>query len=596
MKRAIWACCASLVAALSLWLWPGTVHANRVVLTLDKAEWLDHSGIGLPKPQAQGLLQDLPHDWRRWTPPSDAAVATNPSGWYRLRFDWPAASTQPQALLVPRVGVVAEFWLNAERLSAQEPEFGETPTRMWNRPHIFHVRPGLLTAHDNELLVRLQGHSHLVSGLSAMQIGSFAELVPTYHWRWAAQVAAPWALAGVCILMGFAALALFARTRRSELLPFFVLGLFQAPRTILPVLETPPFSVMGGTWLTGFTHICFGAAFYWLLRPFARSWIARWNQFTAGFVVLVLLSWSGLGLTGLASQRAMALHMIPLLVCALIAVAALVRHLWLLKSWGSLTVCAAAFAVNGLGWGHDALHRLGHVPFDHFSVGPLTAIPGYFCMLWIAAQRYVSDERATALARLEAATQARQQERERLLADVHDGLGAQIIASISRAKRGALSGSQTTQELYAVLDELRLVIDSRQSNDLNLATSLSMLCERFQPRLQEVNCRLRWQAEEPAASALSARQRLSLLRIVQTALANVLQHAKASECGVSLTGVATAWQLEVRDDGCGFDASQTTPRGHYGLQNMQRRAQELGASICIDSAPGGTRVLIQVRI
>ena len=51
--------------------------------------------------------------------------------------------------------------------------------------------------------------------------------------------------------------------------------------------------------------------------------------------------------------------------------------------------------------------------------------------------------------------------------------------------------------------------------------------------------------------------------------------------------------LHIRDDGCGFDPSELTPSGHYGLEMMRERAYAVGVGLTITSQPGqGTDIMI----
>ena len=85
----------------------------------------------------------------------------------------------------------------------------------------------------------------------------------------------------------------------------------------------------------------------------------------------------------------------------------------------------------------------------------------------------------------------------------------------------------------------------------------------------------------------------SLYRVTQEALANVFKHAKAANVKVSLEFSAEAVQLQVRDDGRGFDAATVTPGN--GLVNMRSRAEELGGSFNLESADGqGSSVTVRI--
>lgn len=90
---------------------------------------------------------------------------------------------------------------------------------------------------------------------------------------------------------------------------------------------------------------------------------------------------------------------------------------------------------------------------------------------------------------------------------------------------------------------------------------------------------------------------IGLLRIVELALANVAQHARAQRVDVVFEQTPDAVSVAVRDDGTGFDQSALEPRRSLGLLDLESRAAALGGSLSIDSAPGkGTVVTAQVPI
>jgi signal transduction histidine kinase len=94
---------------------------------------------------------------------------------------------------------------------------------------------------------------------------------------------------------------------------------------------------------------------------------------------------------------------------------------------------------------------------------------------------------------------------------------------------------------------------------------------------------------------LPAAAETALFRIVQEALVNIVKHAQASECTVTMEADAEQATLTVADNGRGFDASGPVPLGHLGVVGMRERADAIGANLRVDSDPGaGTRVIVQV--
>lgn len=81
----------------------------------------------------------------------------------------------------------------------------------------------------------------------------------------------------------------------------------------------------------------------------------------------------------------------------------------------------------------------------------------------------------------------------------------------------------------------------------------------------------------------------NVYRLVQEALSNVVRHARATQVTVRLAAPepgSPAVELEVTDDGVGFDPGQREP-GHFGLGAMAERAAVLGGNLQVASSPGG---------
>jgi two-component system nitrate/nitrite sensor histidine kinase NarQ len=86
---------------------------------------------------------------------------------------------------------------------------------------------------------------------------------------------------------------------------------------------------------------------------------------------------------------------------------------------------------------------------------------------------------------------------------------------------------------------------------------------------------------------------MHLFRIMQELVNNVIKHSHARELHVSFEGYGpTVYRLIVTDNGRGFDTSRQF-EGHYGIENIHRRAAAIGAVLLLDSRSQGTRVVLQ---
>jgi two-component system sensor histidine kinase DegS len=99
------------------------------------------------------------------------------------------------------------------------------------------------------------------------------------------------------------------------------------------------------------------------------------------------------------------------------------------------------------------------------------------------------------------------------------------------------------------------------------------------------------------ADRLAEAEQTVVLRVAQEALQNVRKHAAASRVTISSRMAGRDWNLEVRDDGRGFDVGAVASRGrrNFGLQFMRERAELLGARFEVRSRPvGGTVVVLSI--
>lgn len=175
-------------------------------------------------------------------------------------------------------------------------------------------------------------------------------------------------------------------------------------------------------------------------------------------------------------------------------------------------------------------------------------------------------------------------ERQRLMRDMHDGVGSHLIALLRLAESGA-SGAAMADLLRGAIEDLRLTIDSLEPLEHDLATLLATLRHRAGRQLEGAGLKLDWaMADMPPLPWLEPAQALQVLRLVQEAITNVVKHAQARTLSVSARPDGDALEVCIADDGCGFDPAAASA-GH-GLDSMRRRAADLGATLALHSGPG----------
>ncbi len=183
-------------------------------------------------------------------------------------------------------------------------------------------------------------------------------------------------------------------------------------------------------------------------------------------------------------------------------------------------------------------------------------------------------------------------ERERMTADMHDGIGGQLVHALAVIENNP-QFQPMEPILRGALDDLRLIIDSADPMEGDLLVVLSNFRARNERRVQAGGVSFLWQVTDlPALPDFGPHKILQVLRILQEALTNVLKHARATQVTVR-TGSAvdeagrTTVIVDVMDDGTGFVPSNVAGRG---LGNMRRRAQELGGSVELTPTEKGARL------
>lgn len=210
------------------------------------------------------------------------------------------------------------------------------------------------------------------------------------------------------------------------------------------------------------------------------------------------------------------------------------------------------------------------------------------------AEQHVALQRLHELDQRRERERAALQERQRIMQDIHDGLGSQLVSSLALSERGALDARQTSALLRECIDDLRLAIDSLAGSDDSFAVMAGNLRFRMEPRLRAAGITLKWNsAALHDAAVVPAGHTLTLLRILQESLANALRHSEASEIAVTLSADAQRLLIEVRDNGQGFDPQRV--RLGKGISGMEKRARGIGAELEIDGSHG-TRVSVTLPL
>ena len=520
-------------------------------------------------------------------------------GWYRLYFDLASAPATQQAIYIPRITNNIALHVNGVLLGVS----GNLEKRelSWNLAQMFVVPPRMLKAGRNEILIRLHPDRMSRAGLSRVHIGEELQMRELFERRILFQSTAPKFIATLLGLTAMLSIALWASRRQETVFGFFALLCLA---TIARLWHTFARDIDSWGWVFAAPSISWMMATqtYFVLR-FCGQVSPRFERFTAIFAIastaLLALSSSG--------SVVVALYVVNTVV-SLVMLVILGRALTRVPKLENLTLLAAV-VINFLLAMHDLINYQERLDFDTLYLLPLGGPLILFAVAILLIRRYVDvleqheslnaelvsrvHERERELAhsyeRLRALDQQRAtaEERQRLMRDMHDGIGSHLMSTLALARVSSLSQHQLEETLADCIDELKLTIDSLEPVESDLLVVLGNLRYRLEPRLKAAGISLEWAVSDlPPLAYLDPENVRSVLRIVQEAFTNTLKHARARRITLS-TGVDYANArvfVRVTDDGIGLGVSNPSGRG---LDNMKIRAAKLHGEVEFLSLKGG---------
>ena len=203
-------------------------------------------------------------------------------------------------------------------------------------------------------------------------------------------------------------------------------------------------------------------------------------------------------------------------------------------------------------------------------------------------------------------------ERERIGRDLHDGIIQSIYAAGLHLEQAATEAEaapgRTRERIGTVMGELnritgdiRSTIFDLRSGELESRDAEAIVLAVADELQAHTLVTLDVASEGLFRPRLRPEQAEQLHHLVTEAFSNVLRHAHASRVEVRMACSQRRFTLDVRDDGVGFDPESPVPGGRrgqaQGLENIRRRAELLGATLRIESAPGrGTRLSLTMPV
>ncbi|HTW38574.1 MAG TPA: ATP-binding protein [Steroidobacteraceae bacterium] len=560
----------------------------------------------LPPPEAQQVPITLPARFGAQGPSRGRAAH-----WVRLPFRLSAVPGRDYGVYLPYAAPRAAVFLNGVYLGASE-EFDVPSSDSWNYPLYVPMPASLLRAGANELLIEVVASARgSTAELGPVWVGAMQRLHPQFERRLWLQVIGVEVVSLLVGLIGALVAVLWMRRRSETVFGLFALscGIWITRNAQFFVIDTYSpfyFGVVTDAALFWLAAVLYTLCFRVLGQRFPRLEAALF-AYAALATVAMLVAGPSHKFVVTAVAFALLVPLSPLLLVYLTRETLRAPSVLRLLLWLAALVSATAGA-------YDFALMLEWIPWPGAYLMPYSALFYAITVGWALIDRFVAShneyeqlnavlearvrerERALAGHYTRAAELEREQavaaERERILRDMHDGLGSQLIAARVLVEKGGQSSTQIAALLGDAMDELRIAIDSMKPSSKDLLLMLGNLRYRLEPRLNAAGINLHWDISGTAAlERLGPTEVTEMTRIVQEVCTNAIQHSRATEMSLAVRCPdADTVELTITDNGRGYDPASV--RLGEGLKNIHKRARTIGACLDLQSHPGETRVTL----
>lgn len=587
----------TLIQLLAINPYPEMTRGER----LDSAEMcLQHADA--QEPDCQGFTPvTLPHVT---TLERDTTVV---GAHYRLTFDRPA-SEDLQAFVAPRVTDHARIEVNGIRMSPNSEPDGPL-WHDWNRPIYGALPEPVLRPGSNRIDITLTQSDIGRLALYPVYVGEADAIRLTWLSRFAFRTGMVRMNIGLAAILGGAFFALWRMNRRGQGLGWLPLAM--AGATIFGwQLAYPNMTPPGLWWRFASILSMHGTAYclYMFLRDFFQersrlAFMAVHGTMAVGLAILL----AGQPVAGISATGASFIGVAIAIICILwilITTPLIARadRIALVLLFGLSASCAVTAWLDSF-----LVRQVVRLPLGQVAVTLLFAGISWTLVQWLVeikrqrdrlseslrdqvrAKSAELDEMYRALGR-QKEKQVVAQERQRIMLDLHDGIGGQLVNTLAYLENSGRDDPVLRNALEDALGDMALMIDSLHS-DLEISAALGMIRNRLEPLLDRHHARFEWKVEgDPRFDVPTRSNVLGMMRIVQEAITNAVKHSGADVITVQ-TGERDIW---ITDNGQGFDpdveADRHPSENGLGLKGMRQRSSDIGISLEIDTSDKGTSV------
>ena len=556
--------------------------------------------------------------WSRRALPDFTLLATAqhrrshpPSFWARIRFDRSTFGNRALALNCNIVRNYFTVFLNGAIVYRSRGE-GRGWAFGWNHPLFVSLPPTMLREGVNEIVFHVETAKPSLLGIGVIGVGTDASIRSTTDGQYFVGNVAPQIVGGYLLIVTTSALSFWARRPRDRVYGWIALvGVVWLFRNLHYYAQG---SLIDPEWFwnasTDAVFVLMAAVYGFAISYFAlpRARLLRLSIFGLCWVEILLRHFLiGHGRSELASFL-LTIPMTGVIVVALLrACLAHSRNDYWLMFFAIVAALIGSF--------HDMLYSFNIVKGVGFFLQPYGGLLVFLAFDIALTTRLqdaligVEDDNSRletqvtdVVATLERGESEREKlqiafavdrERERIMRDIHDGIGASLVTALATAKHRNDS-PETIATLSRSLTDLRIGVDSLEPTDGDVVGLLASLRNRMERELKGAAVSFAWKVGDvPPLPWLDPIGALHILRILQEAIGNALSHADAKVIEVRCEPYDEAGDegilIQIVDCGGGFDVEAVT-RGN-GLANISARAQAVGGKFWVSSQFGAGTVI-----
>lgn len=542
---------------------------------------------------------DLPGASGQWVRLPDRWSEVKRSGLWRYQVWFSISSPQLLGLYVPRVGPRFAIAINGHELM-RKGEFDPAAKQDYSRQMQYVNVPALLLVSGrNQLTIDVQGQATAMTGLSTLWLGPARQIDAQYQQDESWVMLALHAALGVALVSGALAAALAFAMRERTFAYFFVAALCASVRLLVFLVTEPPIHSMA--WLL-LSHIAQSGFFICLslfglyLLDLPKRRLYRLNSMLLCVMLVTLplyvfwhMSW------------AFQLYNFALLFYGLVIGFFVFRSWWSCRDAAHMTLGLATLLTLLAGlydyWLYfHAADGFEGVTLSRFALQLFLPVIGGN-LIYRMRQQVLREHQL----RLE--LQRKGEERERLLRDVHDGLGLHlngmlgVVEQPSNQIDARLQRNALMVDVRTAIDQLRLLVSNGQRFEGNWGMLFGTVRQTLHTRLVRFSITLDWRmADSPLLGRVAtSAQALSLQWLLFELTTNVIKHAQATQVRVEITVQSEqTFVIDFSDNGKLVDKLNNTlnngaTAAGLGTQSIQSRVRDLNGQLQVQALTQGGR-------